>query len=438
MDTKLPLSAVLIRVGLPNSVHDNIKKNDYSVAEDNFFSFFCNLINHISSFLPSAPDQQAPADLTPLSSTAVGLNWLPPEAPNGVILYYVVYRNGIPVTNTSQRAYNDTGLLPHTTYTYAIQAANVIGRTTSYATSVTTLDGVPQGLAAPNVTVLGATSVLASWTPPLQPNGIIARYELILGGGGASNGVSSSVFSGQALSTTVNGLQPYMSYTLLVQACTSGGCGPSNTTGFLTLQAAPSSQPSPAVTTVNATAVRVDWTAPPTPNGVLTQYDVRERGAPFSGNGALVQSLGAGVFSLVVGGLAPFTTYQFAVVSYTAVGSAQSNWTSGRTNEAGMFVQSVSFSPLLLPYHNTHTTHTHVPAQNIHTHGCTHTSHTHMCTHTHTCMCTHHTLSHMYLYHTHACLLMHLHSFPPPYSPFRSSKSSGSGSLLLLCQRDVV
>ena len=364
------------------------------VLQKTIFSFFCNLINRLSSFLPSAPDQQAPADLTPLSSTAVGLNWLPPEAPYGVILYYVVYRNGIPVTNTSQRAYNDTGLLPHTTYTYAIQAANVIGRTTSYATSVTTLDGVPQGLAAPNVTVLSATSVLASWTPPLQPNGIIARYELILGGGGASNGVSSSVFSGQALSTTVNGLQPYMSYTLLVQACTSGGCGPSNTTGFLTLQAAPSSQPSPAVTTVNATAVRVDWTAPPTPNGVLTQYDVRERGAPFSGNGALVQSLGAGVFSLVVGGLAPFTTYQFAVVSYTAVGSAQSNWTSGRTNEAGMFVQSISFSPLLLPYHNTHTPHTHMYLHKTYTHMDVPTHHTHTCARTHTHACAHTTHSH--------------------------------------------
>lgn len=273
-----------------------------------------------------------------MSSTSIALNWLPPEAPNGVILYYVVYRNGIPVANTSQLAYNDTGLLPYTTYTYAIQAANVIGRTTSYATSATTLAGVPRGLAPPNVTVLDATSVFASWAPPLQPNGVVVRYELVLGRGGAPNG-SVTVFSGPALYATVNGLQPYTSYMLLVQACTTGGCGLSNATSIRTLQAPPSSQPSPVVTAVNATALRVDWTAPPNPNGVLTQYDVRERGAPFSGNGALVASLGAGVLSLVVGGLAPFTTYQFAVVSYTLVGGTQSNWTSGRTNEAGKLVQ---------------------------------------------------------------------------------------------------
>lgn len=243
-----------------------------------------------------------------------------------------MYRNGIQAANTSLLAYNDTGLLPYTAYTYTIQAVNVVGQNTSYPVSTTTLPGIPQGLATPNVTVLNATSVFASWTPPVQPNGVVSRYVLVLGGGG---GPSITVFSGIALSNTIYGLQPFTAYTLLVQACTSGGCGQSNSSSFQTLQATPTSQAAPSVTALNATAVRVDWTAPSNPNGLLIQYDVRERGAPFSGNGALVQSVGAAVFSLVVGGLAPFTTYQFAVVSYTVVGGAQSDWTPGTTNQAG-------------------------------------------------------------------------------------------------------
>ena len=306
---------------------------------DNPF-LFCSYLNLIMITIitlpppPSAPQQQGPANLTLLSSTVIALNWLPPEDPRGVILYYTVYRNGAAVTNTSQLVYNDTGLLPYTSYTYAIEAVNVVGRTVSYPVSATTLPGIPQGLAPPNVTVLNATSVSASWVPPLQPNGVVSRYELVVMGGGGSNNVTVAI-GGLTLSTVVYGLLPYTAYALMVRACTSGGCGQSSSVSVQTLQAAPRLQTPPVVTALNSTAVRVEWTTPTSPNGLLIQYDVRKREVPFSGNGVLVQSVGAAVFSLVVGGLVPFTTFQFAVVSYTVGGGAQSDWTAGTTNETG-------------------------------------------------------------------------------------------------------
>ena len=75
---------------------------------------------------------------------------------------------------------------------------------------------------------------------------------------------------------TVYGLQLFTVYKL-VQACTSGGCGQNNSSSLKTLQAMPTSQAAPNVTALNAV------TALSNPNGLLIQYDVWDRGAPFLG-----------------------------------------------------------------------------------------------------------------------------------------------------------
>ena len=75
---------------------------------------------------------------------------------------------------------------------------------------------------------------------------------------------------------TVYGLQLFTAY-ILVQACTSGGCGQSNSSSLKTLQAMPTSQAAPNVTALNAV------TALSNPNGLLIQCDVWDRGAPFLG-----------------------------------------------------------------------------------------------------------------------------------------------------------
>ena len=75
---------------------------------------------------------------------------------------------------------------------------------------------------------------------------------------------------------TLYGLRLFTAY-ILVQACTSGGCGQSNSSSLKTLQAMPTSQAAPNVTALNAV------TALSNPNGLLIQYDVWDRGAPFLG-----------------------------------------------------------------------------------------------------------------------------------------------------------
>lgn len=262
------------------------------------------------------------------------MQWLPPEASNGVILGYNVYRNASFIANTNSLNYTDTGLTPDSPYSYFIEAVNVIGRTSSVTVFTRTLEGIPSGLTPPTLRALNSSAVQASWQPPSVTNGIISRYELVLTGieGQPREDI---VFSGLAFSDVVDGLRPFTVYNFAMRACTSGGCGQSGDTQVQTGQAPPTFQPAPNVTTLGPTTVEVGWVPPPEPNGILTQYEIFQREAPFVGNGFLVGSGPNSSLLLIVGGLRPFSQYEFRVVSYTTGGRTQSEWSLGATSSSG-------------------------------------------------------------------------------------------------------
>lgn len=289
-----------------------------------------------------APDEQGPPTATPLSSTTIRLTWLPPEAPNGVILGYQIYRNGSNIANTTDTSYNDTDLTPDTQYTYFIMSFNIIGSTSSAEVLARTLEGIPTGLDPPVYPVVNSTAVEVSWREPNVSHGTIIQYRLILVGVGGE-ATEEEVFRGLALSYIVTNLQPFTVYSFVVQACTSGGCGPSDPSQVETAEAPPTFQPAPTVTTLSATSLSVQWAAPDQPNGVIIRYAVFLRVAPFEGDGQQVAMVNSSVFSVEVGGLLPFTTYQFSVESHTVAGGTQSEWREGTTAQLGKPV------PLLLP-----------------------------------------------------------------------------------------
>ena len=287
---------------------------------------------HTNHFFPSAdPDEQAPPDLLPLSATSIQLTWFQPEAPNGLILGYRVYRDGVNIANVTGLNYTDEGLEPDTSYSYFIEAFNVVGTTQSVTVSQRTLEGVPTGFSLPTLQALNATSVQAMWLEPTDTNGIISQYELVLVDLGL--GGEQVVFAGFGFSAIVSGLVPFTTYSFIIRACTSGGCGSSQATQVQTLEASPSLQPAPNVTTVNATSLIISWDFPSEPNGVVTQFDVRQRNDPFTGNGFLVETVSNTTLSILVVNLRPFISYEFSVVSYTGGGSTQSEWSDGITAE---------------------------------------------------------------------------------------------------------
>ena len=298
--------------------------------------------------LHTAPDEQAPPNTVPLSAGSIQLTWLEPEAPNGIIAGYIIYRNSTQIANISTLSYNDTGLTPDTVYSYVIEAFNVIGSTRSQPRTGRTLEGAPTRVQNPNLTALSATSVSASWVEPGTTNGVISRYELVRVTLGSEAVIISEeiVFTGLAMSTTVTGLLPFTDYFFVVRACTSGGCGSSEPSSVRTLEAPPTFQPAPNVTSLSSSSLLITWDIPTEPNGILTRYEIVQRNSPFVGEGLTVGTVLSGVEMFTVDGLRPFTVYEFRVLSYTEGGGTASQWSNGITDEDSELVCHAIFEDL--------------------------------------------------------------------------------------------
>ena len=168
----------------------------------------------------------------------------------------------------------------------------------------------PEGIAAPNVTVLSPSSVLVQWRPPSDPNGHVTHYFV------KTTNRRELVNRTINLSFTLTGLGSYISYGIIISACTIGGCGDSLPTNVRTLPSPPSDQPVPTAEVLSATGLRVRWNLPAYPNGPIQRFVLRRRtiedlvsassgiGYPttwlqiFSGNSQSFDDNGLGIYSL--------------------------------------------------------------------------------------------------------------------------------------------
>ena len=227
----------------------------------------------------TAPFGQPTPTLTARSPRIVEVVWNSPAQPNGIITRYEILRqdNGFPSTlvvisstiDTLSRRYLDTTVSPASDYQYAIRAINSAGRTEGEFRPIMTPEAPPEGLTAPVLTVTSSSSILVSWNPPTQSNGIITEYQAFRSSGGMTN---VSVYRQQNRVFSDNGLQPFTLYTYTIQACTSGGCSLSPNSSETTLQARPADFAAPTLEAVSATEISVQWDQPRMPNGIITHY----------------------------------------------------------------------------------------------------------------------------------------------------------------------
>lgn len=106
-------------------------------------------------------------------------------------------------------SYTVTGLRPWTQYEFSVRTHNPAGHTRSPWVTVTTRQAPPRGLAPPTVSHLQGqpSEVLVSWTPPLEPNGVLQSYRI------QRNNVSFSFsFDPTVLSYTDEDLLPFSTY----------------------------------------------------------------------------------------------------------------------------------------------------------------------------------------------------------------------------------
>lgn len=112
------------------------------------------------------------------SSTQLLVGWMAPITPGGVISGYRLYQNGVSVANTTGTVYQASNLLPHTTYSYNVEACNSVGCAAGPSTAATTADALPVSMPDPTIVSVGSRRLDVRWSPPVSPNGVIILYNV--------------------------------------------------------------------------------------------------------------------------------------------------------------------------------------------------------------------------------------------------------------------
>ncbi|XP_039386307.1 usherin [Mauremys reevesii] len=243
------------------------------------------------------------------------LNWKEPLQPNGLIIHYIVLRNGIERFRGRELSFTDTGgIQPYQEYSYQLRACTVAGCTDSSKVVAVTVQGVPESVQPPAVTALSSTALHLSWIAPRKPNGIIREYQISQSG----KGLIYTDTTGR-MKHTVSGLQPYTNYSFTLTACTSAGCSSSQPFAGRTLQAAPQGVWSkPRHIIVSSTRVEFYWDEPEKPNGLVSQYRLLR-------NGEEIFQGGSGNLNFTVDGLQPNSRYVYQLEASTGGGSSTSD-----------------------------------------------------------------------------------------------------------------
>uniref|UniRef100_A0A3Q0SHC1 Immunoglobulin superfamily DCC subclass member 4 n=1 Tax=Amphilophus citrinellus TaxID=61819 RepID=A0A3Q0SHC1_AMPCI len=169
------------------------------------------------------------------SSTSIWLRWEKPRFNNVRIINYTVRCSPSGTTNASLVSYYTSAqeillreLKPFTHYELAVQSngVNVLGPFSGTVEESTLADPStpPEEL---QLTVLDSSSVLVSWHPPLEPNGIIISYKILYSGNlSEPEHLWKNLSQDSITSVEVQGLSSGTRYFFKVGASTDVGPGP--------------------------------------------------------------------------------------------------------------------------------------------------------------------------------------------------------------------
>ncbi|XP_041112261.1 phosphatidylinositol phosphatase PTPRQ-like [Polyodon spathula] len=280
-----------------------------------------------------------------LSSTTINVSWFPPTSPNGKLFYHVSLWGSQMSVLISEVTTNKTDLLiealqKYTGYILKVTPATAAGfsENTTAALYIRTNEDRPE--TPPVITTyknLTATSIQLFWNPPVQPNGNILLYNLVIHG---PTGTSSSSTSNTSL--ILSDLLPCTNYNVSINAETRKGPGPSATQLLYTDEAEPSASPQNLVM-VNHTAdtVWLRWDPSPEPNGVVQIYSFKI----FENNSQTISYKNtSGLFTdAQLTGLKPHSVYLISVSAFTKAGNGNlfSNYVSFLTNQSVDAVQNL-------------------------------------------------------------------------------------------------
>ncbi|KAM4602687.1 immunoglobulin superfamily DCC subclass member 4 [Polymixia lowei] len=197
-------------------------------------------INRIKEPPPMSPPPLPPSGVqaTANSSTSIWLRWEKPRFSNVRIINYTVRCSPAGITNASLVSYHTSSaqemllgtLKPFTRYELAVQSngENVVGPFSGTVEESTLSDRPSTPPEELQLSALDFSSVLVSWRPPLEPNGIIVSYRILYSGNLSQpehlwNNLSQD---GTITNVEVQGLSSGTRYFFKMGACTDVGQGP--------------------------------------------------------------------------------------------------------------------------------------------------------------------------------------------------------------------
>lgn len=285
----------------------------------------------------STPEGIARPTVSATSSSQLGVGWQPPSQPNGVITNYsLIYNEPNSDIFTKPMKLSLTGtiasLKPFTLYEVRIQACTVKGCGTGNRTTSRTLEAAPLSQPPPVLAVRSSSIIEISWVPPTIPNGIIKRY--LVTRRKLNETITYVVFLGSTLSYIDTLLEPYTYYQYRVRAHNSVGSVDSQWRTGRTLSGAPQGLSPPVIQIIDGVSAQVSWQPPSSPNGLITEYQVKVRVTGTSTELTARCCIPAGIRNVTVVGLKPATAYDIRVAALTSGGTGFSGWSYGSTLEA--------------------------------------------------------------------------------------------------------
>ncbi|KAI4892110.1 hypothetical protein NFI96_022940, partial [Prochilodus magdalenae] len=187
-------------------------------------------------YLPPLPPSSVKARAN--SSTSIWLRWEKPPFSNSRIITYTIRCSPAGTRNASLVSYYTStsqeillgALKPFTRYELAVQSNGInMGGPFSGTVEESTLADRPSSPPTDlQLSAIDSFSVLVSWRPPLEPNGIIVSYKMLYSGNLSQPDHLWTNLShdGSVTSTEILGLMSGTRYYFKMGACTEVGVGP--------------------------------------------------------------------------------------------------------------------------------------------------------------------------------------------------------------------
>ncbi|XP_021347323.1 usherin-like [Mizuhopecten yessoensis] len=222
------------------------------------------------------PRKEANVTVVPLDHVTLQVDWVTPSVVDlqGSVTVFTLVAVGKMRTIKQDYTPDTHGILlqnltPNTEYSITLTITiHGDAQITSLPVVAQTLDGAPEGLAKPSLTVVNDTALRVAWTNPVKANGEITGFNIIINNNKIPTGMVT------AGSKVITQLLPYTIYTVKVEVCTVFDCTTSESLLVTTAEALPQQFTPPSVTALSSISVQVDWTSPERSNGIILRYDL--------------------------------------------------------------------------------------------------------------------------------------------------------------------